>query len=72
MTNITIEERLTALEAEVQRLKQERAVTSPEADAPWWKRIVGVYKDDAEFLEAMRLGREYRESLCPQDDQEIA
>jgi len=72
MADVTIEERLSALEAEVQRLKQERTTLSPPTDAPWWKRIVGVYKDDHEFLEAMRLGREYRESLRPQDDQETA
>ncbi|MCW3050841.1 MAG: hypothetical protein JWN14_11 [Chthonomonadales bacterium] len=66
MTNITIEERLTALEAAVQRLKEERTATSSTAEAPWWKRVIGVYKDDPEFLEAMRLGREYRESLRPQ------
>lgn len=71
MTDVAIEERLTALEAEVQRLKQQQIVTVSQTDVPWWKRIVGVYKDDPEFLEAMRLGREYRESLRLQDDQEI-
>jgi len=27
------------------------------------KRIVGVFQDDPEFEQSMRLGREYRESL---------
>ncbi len=71
MANVTIEERLTALEAEVQRLKQERTATESQTEVPWWKRIVGVYKDGPELLEAMQLGREYRESLRPQDDPEI-
>ena len=35
----------------------------------WWKRIVGVYRNDPEFAEAERLGREYRESLRPQESE---
>ena len=75
MANATVEERLTALETEIQRLKQERSGTEetlPQNEVPWWKRIVGVYKDDPEFVEAMRLGREYRESLRPKADEEAA
>ncbi|HLK58550.1 MAG TPA: DNA adenine methylase [Chthonomonadaceae bacterium] len=30
------------------------------AETAWWKKIVGIYKDDPEFEEAMRPGREYR------------
>lgn len=67
MANTTIEERLTALEAEVQRLKQERNATS-EKPQPWWEKIWGTFKDDEAYEEAMRLGREYRESLRPKDD----
>ena len=66
MTATSLEERMTALEAEVARLK--KALESEARPLPWWKKIVGVYKDDPEFEEAMRLGREYRESLRPKDD----
>lgn len=38
----------------------------PEHDAkPWWGHVVGAFADDPDFEEAMRLGREYRESLRP-------
>ena len=69
MANATIEERLTVLEAEMERLKQERGGTAG-APQPWWKEIWGTFKDDAAYVEAMRLGREYREALRPQDDAE--
>lgn len=59
-----IEQRLAALEAEVADLKQKLAAPQPESK-PWWEKIVGTFADDPDFLEAMRLGREYRESLRP-------
>ena len=59
MATVTLEERVAALEQKVARFIPE------EAKAPWWKKIVGVYKNDPEFAEAERLGREYRESLRP-------
>lgn len=37
-------------------------------ETPWWERIVGTFRDNPEYDEAMRLGREYRESLRPQDE----
>lgn len=59
-----IEQRVAALEAEVTLLKQKlEAVTKP--TTPWWQQIVGTFADDPAFEEAMRLGREYRESLRP-------
>lgn len=30
---------------------------------PWWERIAGTFADSPAYEEAMRLGREYRESL---------
>ena len=71
MANATVEERLTALETEMERLKQERSGDA-ETPQPWWKQIWGTFKDDAAYTEAMRLGREYRQSLRPQDDAEEA
>ena len=56
-----LEERLSRLETEVAALKQERAVAASDKK-PWWEQISGVFKDCPEFEEAMRLGREWRES----------
>ena len=67
MSMLSLEERVAALEAEVARLKQER-LSAAEAKKPWWAEIWGTFKDDPEYEEAMRLGREYRESLRPKDE----
>ena len=65
MATVTLEERVAALEQKVAQFLPE------EPKAPWWKKIVGVYKNDPEFTEAERLGREYRESLRPKEDQSV-
>jgi hypothetical protein len=62
MATLSLEERVAVLEAEVARLKQERAAAVG-ANKPWWEEIRGTFKDDPHYAEAMRLGREYRESL---------
>jgi hypothetical protein len=59
-----IELRVAALEAEVAQLKQRLdAVTKPAK--PWWREIYGTFANDPLYEAAMRLGREYRESLRP-------
>ncbi len=72
MAGTTVEERLTTLEQELAQLKQQLTPDKPQAAAPWWKKIVGIYKDDPEFDAAERLGREYRESLRPSKDEDAA
>jgi len=64
VTQTTIESRLVALEAEVMRLKEsfEKLVTPK---PPWWKEVAGTFLNDPIYEEAMRLGRQYRESLRP-------
>ena len=59
-----IEHRVAALEAEMARVKEqlERAVPSR---GDWLDAFSGVFDDDPVYEEAMRLGREYRESLRP-------
>ena len=59
-----LDERVAALEEEVARVRKEiRSLTN--GTMPWWEKINGVFGDDPAFKEAMRLGREYRESLRP-------
>jgi hypothetical protein len=66
MSNLTLEERVAAVEAEVISLKKEKQ--PPAVEAPWWEQIRGIFKDDTAYAEAMRLGREYREAQRPQED----
>lgn len=56
-----LEKRVALLEAEVARLK--RKVESDLSPTPWWEKIAGTFADNPAYDEAMRLGREYRESL---------
>lgn len=65
-----LEERITALEIQVKQLKQ---ISDPNAadEVPWWEKIRGQFKDDPIYEEAMRLGREYRESLRPKEEGEL-
>ncbi len=65
MPALSLKDRVAALEAEVQRLKV-IVESAPQADnRPWWDKIAGTFANDPAFEEAMRLGREYRESLRP-------
>ena len=54
----TLEHRVEELEKRVSELVH-RAQSSARAKDPW--RTYGAFKEDKEFDEAMRLGREYRE-----------
>ncbi len=59
-----IEERVAALEAEIVRLKK-RLERGPITHRPWWKGIAGGFANDPIFVEAMKLGQQYRRSLRP-------
>ena len=69
MASARLEDRVAALEAEVARLK-----TSVETipTVPWWEKIAGTFADDPLYDEAMRLGREYRQSQPTALDLEAA
>ena len=59
-----IELRMTRLEAEVAQLKKQLEQAAPPA-GDWLDEIFGVFDNDPIYQEAMKLGREYRESLRP-------
>lgn len=59
-----LETRVATLEAKVEQLQREQTAATTTAK-PWWEHVVGAFADDPAFEEAMRLGREYRESLRP-------
>jgi hypothetical protein len=67
MTIAELEERLLALEKAVKNLQARPAA---EASKPWWIRTAGRFANDPVFDEIVRLGREYRQSLRPQDDED--
>lgn len=65
-----LEERMTALETEVRQLKQQSSSANPDVTnkLPWWEQIRGQFKDDPVYDEAMRIGREWRESEDVMDE----
>lgn len=69
MDNVrSIEERLTAVERELADLKTRLSAT-PKSEN-WVDKISGSFKDDPEFDEILRLGREFRQADRPKDDDE--
>ena len=54
----TLEKRVNELEKSLKELKS-RMDDAPRQKNPW--RTFGAFRDDADFEEATRLGREYRE-----------
>ena len=63
----TLEKRDEELEKKVAKLSGRPGVSVRKKD-PW--RTFGIFKNDPDFQEAVRLGREYREQ--PTYDKEIA
>ena len=65
MASGSLKDRVAALEAEVARLKAKVESTKKPAQVPLEEKIWGTFANDPLYLEAMRLGREYSESLRP-------
>jgi hypothetical protein len=63
MASRSLEDRVAVLEAEVAELKDR--LHDGEPHKAGWKAIVGTFLNDPYYEEAMKLGREYRESLRP-------
>ncbi len=70
MTNSELEKRIENLEAEVASLKSKIEEKKDKQEIPWWKQRIGVFADDPIYDEAMRLGREYRESQKMEYDED--
>jgi hypothetical protein len=64
MAAIKLKDRVEVLEMEVARLRA-RVEGPADSSVPGWRQIWGIFANDPAFEEAMRLGREYRESLRP-------
>lgn len=63
----TIEARLAKVERELAILKaRTRENGTPEN---WIEKITGSFQDDPDFDEIVRLGKEFRQSDRPQDDE---
>jgi hypothetical protein len=62
-----IESRLAKLEQEVAALKQKSADESTPTN--WINRLIGSISDDEAFLEALKYGREFRDTDKPVDEQ---
>jgi hypothetical protein len=71
MATEKLEDRVTAVEIEVERLKQQFESEKSQKTIPWYEKIFGTFKDDPDYEEAMRLGKEYRMSQQPDYENEI-
>ena len=71
MATRSLEERVTALEAEVIQLKRAWQGAT-KMSVPWWERRFGAFKDDPMYDEAMRLGAVYRQSQPAPEDEDVS
>ena len=72
MTIETLADRVKTLENELAQLKQQVAMSHPPPVVHRWEKIIGTFANSEGFEEAVRLGREYRESLRPSEEEETA
>ena len=71
MATLSLEERVKELESRLKQVERQQAGAPAPDDRPWWEQIRGRFKDDPDYDEAMRLGREWRESFRPKDDKDV-
>ena len=64
-----LENRLKAVEKDLVELKKRFAGAKRNPPSPWWEEMFGSFADSEGFEEAVRLGKEYRESLRPKKDE---
>jgi hypothetical protein len=66
----TIEQRLENVESELAALKGEMKTLKP--DPNWISSLCGTFKDDPEFDEVLRLGKEFRDAERPMESESPA
>ena len=66
VTTATVEERLEHVEQEIAQLRSHFRTLQPHPN--WLIAMAGVFNDDSEFDEIVRLGREWRDADRPQPE----
>jgi hypothetical protein len=66
-----IEERLSVVEKELAQIKEQMATDHLQPTSHSWDHVFGSLANSKGFDEAVRLGREYRESLRPKDEDTV-
>lgn len=64
-TNLSLEERVNALECEMREVKSALKTNHGIPQQPWWEQLAGMFKDDPLFDEIIKAGHAYRRSLIP-------
>lgn len=62
----TVEQRLTKVEQEIKLLKARSEAEGPKPG--WISEVTGSFKDDPDFDEILRLGKEIRDEGRSEDD----
>ena len=68
VTNPTLEERLSGIEADVRDLR--RRLDCQEPAPNWLERVIGSFKDEPAFEEVLEYGRAIRQADRPTEDDE--
>jgi hypothetical protein len=64
MTQSQITQRLDRIEEQIKEL-QRRIAISPTGDTRTWRDFIGMFHNDKDFEEAVRIGAAYRASFRP-------
>lgn len=69
MSTEQLEQRLSNLEQAVNRITEKLDQLLPAAKNPrWWEEAAGKFANDPLYKQAAEYGRQYRESMLPQDE----
>jgi hypothetical protein len=71
MTQVPLKKRVETLEREIRSVKN-LLTNGPGSQRKSFRDFVGMFHNDSDFKEAMRLGAAYRDSLRPQSGRKRA